>query len=122
MQLENYSIPKGKNLFAEITKLAEKEKLFHANILAAKGKIVGVKIIPTDFNPRQIPTAQEFGLAKLTGVIKKTQTSFSFTPLKATIFNPENPKITIDGELRAATTASEITIDISKHDLSKIIS
>ena len=106
----------------EIEKLAEKESLFHAQITEASGRIKNVKIIPTNFNTRQIDPTQEFGIEKINAVIRKTADSFTAVPIKVTIFRPENPKITIDGELRNAETASEIKIDISKHDLSKIIS
>lgn len=122
MVVETFSIPKGKNFLEEIKKLAEKENLFHAQIAGASGRIRNVKIIPTNFNPRPIDPTQEFGIGKLSAVIRKTQDSFTATPIKVTIFRPENPKITIDGELRSAETASEIKIDVSKHDLSKIIS
>jgi len=122
MAVENYSIPKGKNLFEEILRIAEEENLFHAQILGGSGRISGVKIVPTNFNTRPIDSAQEFGIGKLSATVKKTADSFSFAPLKASIFRPENPKIVIEGELKGATTASDVTIEVSKHDLSKIIS
>ena len=122
MVVENYSIPKGKILLEEIMKIAEKEKLFHAQVVGGTGRITNVKIVPTNFNTREIDPEQEFGIGKLSATIKKTAVAFSIAPVKASIFKPENPKIVIEGELKGATTASEITIDISKHDLSKIIS
>lgn len=122
MVVENYSIPKGKILFEEIITIAEKEKLFHAQIVGARGRINNVKIVPTNFNTRDIDPEQEFGIGKFSATIKKTVGAFSIAPVKASIFRPENPKIVIEGELKGATTASEITIDVSKHDLSKIIS
>jgi len=122
LTIENYSIPKNKSLLEEIIKIAEKETLFHAQIVGASGRLRAVKIIPTNFNTRSIEPEREFGIAKLEAVIKKTTAGYTAVPLKVTLFNCDNPKITIDGELRAATTASEIKFDISKHDLSKIIS
>lgn len=121
MVVENYSIPRGKNLLEEILKIAEREQLFHAQIVGASGKINAVKIIPTDFNTRAIDAKQEFGIAKLEAVIRKTTNGFTAAPIKATIHRTDNPKIFVEGELRAATTASDVTLDISKHDLSKII-
>lgn len=122
MTTETYTIQKGKNLLEEITKIAEQQQLFHAQITGVNGNITEVKIVPTNFNTRAIETTKEFGLAKLDAVIKKTVVGYTAAPFKATIFNLDNPKISIEGELKAATTASEVTIEISKHDLSKIIS